>query len=445
MKETTDVVIVGGRCAGSAAAIALAKRGRSVIALDRATFPSDTLSTHLFFPHHWAELERLGARERVMALDPPLHTRAMVATPEVEVQGPFDAYEGFAAGACVRRAGLDMALVETARDAGAEIRERTRVTGLVRDRTGRVTGVHWERRGEAEGTIGASLVIGADGRNSTVARLVGAEKHHEWANRRMMAYAYYEDHHDELRHLAAQWRDGTDLVTVFPCDGGQSVVLLMPPTSQADEFRADPEAVFDKTVTRVAPLAERIADCRRVSKVRLSATHPSYFRRSWGPGWALAGDSGHFKDPVTAQGIRDAWRFGRLLGEAAAPVLDDPVALDRALAEYEADRDDQCLPMYQWSNRLGLDDEVSPFELAAYRWFASRPDGPTEVLRVFSRLSEPTEVFSPTRLLWWVAAAFTRRGADRRHLASVLRRDIGREVDRIREARTFARRRDRTI
>lgn len=110
MVERTEVVIVGSRCAGSATAIALARRGRSVIALDGASFPSDTLSTHLFFPCHWAELEALGARDRVLELKPPLHTHAGLGTKGTEVLGPYFGYRGFAAGACVRRPGLDDAV-----------------------------------------------------------------------------------------------------------------------------------------------------------------------------------------------------------------------------------------------------------------------------------------------------------------------------------------------
>lgn len=441
MAEQTDVVIVGSRCAGTAAAIALARRGRSVIALDSASFPSDTLSTHLFFPHHWAELERLGAHDRVLALEPPLHTEAGLGTTAVEVIGPYNACAGFAAGGCVKRPGLDQALVDTARAAGAQIRERTRVTALVRDAAGRTVGVRWKDRDGAEGTIHARLVVGADGRNSTVARLVVARKHHEWENRRMMAFAYFRDPRDELRHVAMQWRDRDELVTVFPCDGGQSVVLLMPPKARSEEFRADAAAAFERTVAGVAPLVERLTGCTRETKVRVSSEHPSYFRHSQGPGWALAGDAGHFKDPVTAQGIRDALRFGRLLGEAAAPALDDPGALDRALAAWEEDRDAQCLPMYQWANTLGLDDDISPIENAAYRWFAARPDGPSEVLDVFSRRRRPAEVFSPPRVARWVLQVARDPRVPRRALWDTLRRDVRREAARIAEERRFTRRR----
>ncbi|OBI83448.1 NAD(P)/FAD-dependent oxidoreductase [Mycobacterium asiaticum] len=441
MDEHADVVIVGSRCAGTAAAIAFARRGRAVVALDSAAFPSDTLSTHLFFPHHWAELEMLGARDRVLRLGAPMHTRAGLAAPGVEVVGRFESYRGSSAGSCVRRPGLDLALVETARAAGAEIRERTRVTDLVRDATGRVTGVRYRGRDGSEGTVIGKLVVGADGRRSTVARLVGAAEHHHWDNQRMMAYAYYEDTRDELRNLAMQWRYGDDLVTVFPCDGGQLVALLMPPVARAAEFRDDSEAAFHDAIRRVPPFADRLRGCTRVGKVRVSYSHPSYFRHSHGPGWALAGDAGHFKDPVTAQGIRDALRFGRLLGESTAAHLDEPRELDAALARWEQDRDDQCLPMYQWANQLGRDDAVSPIEDAAYRWFAGRPGGATELLDVFSRNRLPTEVFTVGRLVRWVTAAARNPGVQRGELWRTVRRDVRREIDRIIEQQMFNRRR----
>lgn len=445
MPEHTDVVIVGSRCAGSAAAITLARRGRAVVALDSAVFPSDTLSTHLLFTHHWAELERVGALDRVLALGAPLHTSAGLGAPGVETIGPSSRCHGLSAGGCVRRPGFDLALVQTAREAGAEVREHARVTELIRDPTGRVSGVRFRQRDGSTGAITAKLVIGADGRKSTVARLVGARAHHYWPNQRMMAYAYFTDTHAESRNLAMQWRYHDDLVTIFPCDGDQLVALQMPPVRRADEYRANRAAAFEATIARIPPYAERLTGCTPASKVLVSYSHPSYFRYSHGPGWALAGDAGHFKDPVTAQGMRDALRFGRLLGEAVAPFLDEPDRLDRALAAWELDRDAQCLSMYQWANMLGRGDTVSPIEFAAYRWFASRAEGFTEVADVFNRLRSPQQVFSPANLVRWVAAAARDPDTDRRELWRTLRRDVRREAQRIIEQRRFARKRAASV
>src|SRR4051794_21785434 len=163
--EHVDAVVVGARCAGSAAAIALARAGRRVVALDRVRFPADTISTHLLWPGGLAEVQALGALGRVAALGAPPLGAALAAAGELEVRGDFTPVDGIAHAMCVRRTGLDAALVATARDAGAEVREGVRVTGLV-SAGGRVAGVRCDDGGE----LRAPLVIGADGRRSTVAR-----------------------------------------------------------------------------------------------------------------------------------------------------------------------------------------------------------------------------------------------------------------------------------
>ena len=441
--ETADVVIVGSRCAGSAAAIALAGGGRRVIALDRASFPSDTLSTHLFFPSHFAELARLGALERVEKLGAPHHLQGGLHAKGITVQGTYDADEGLEYGGCVRRPGLDLALVETARDAGAEIREKATVTDVVRSGSGRVCGVSWRDRDGHEGTISAALVIGADGRRSSMADRFGSRVHHRRPNGRMMAFAYYEDARDGAeRAVATQWRAGRELGTIFPCDGGQLVALVMPPVERTGEFRADPLAAFERSVAEMPLMAERLEGSTRVTKIRTSYEHHPFFRVSTGPGWALVGDAGHFKDPVIAQGIRDALRFGRLLGEAAAPALDDPARLDTALWAWERNRDAECLDSYQWGNRLGLGDDVSPVEEEAYRWLA-RDGRAREVLDAFARRRPWGRVFSPAHALRWTAAALRRPGADRRAVARVTARDLRREAMRVRELLGYRRRRDR--
>src|SRR6202022_3155524 len=98
------------------------------------------------------------------------------------------------------------------------------------------------------------------------------------------------------------------------------------------------------------------------AKIRSRLAPAPYFRRSSGAGWALPGDAGHFKDPVTAQGIRDALRFGRLLGEAAAPVLYEPRTLDRALLGWERRRERECLETYAWTNALGRAEPMTALE-----------------------------------------------------------------------------------
>jgi flavin-dependent dehydrogenase len=439
--ESADVVIVGARCAGSATAIPLAAAGRSVVVLDGASFPSDTLSTHLLFPSGVAELVRLGAIERVRALGAPALPVGMLWAPGVTVRGGYTPVDGIEHGWCVRRTGLDNALVETARAEGADVRERVRVTDVVRD-DGRVAGVRYRERDGAEGAIRARLVVGADGRRSTLARLVDARPWLECPNGRIMFYAYFTDPNREWREIAAQWRSGRELCTVFPCDGDgreSMLVLEMPPATRADEFRADTEAAWERTIAGIPELAERLRGAERLTKLHSSREHPAFFRRSSGPGWALTGDAGHFKDPVTAQGIRDALRFGRKLGEAVAPSLDDETRLAQALRVWEDERDRECLEVYQWSNVLGHGDDVSAIEFEAYRALAASPTGAREALDVFSRMRRPREVFTAGRVATWTVRALRRPGADRRAILRVLAREAGRELAAARERITARR------
>ena len=430
MSERVDAIVVGARCAGSAAAIALARAGRRVVALDRVSFPADTISTHLLWPGGVAELQALGALGRVEALGAPRMPHALGGAGEVTVRGDYTPVDGIDYALCVRRPGLDAALVETARAAGAEVREGVRVTDLMFE-GGRVAGV----RGE-DFELRAPLVIGADGRRSTVARLVGADRpHRESASGRACFYAYWEDPRHEWRTTAAQWREGGELGTAFPCDDGLTLVLLQPPVGRAPEFRADLAGAYARTVNSIPGLRERLDGCEQATKVRSATDIASYFRRSTGPGWALAGDAGHFKDPVTAQGIRDALRYGRLLGEAAAPLLEDARALDRALAGWERERDADCLEVYQWTNQLARGEPMSALEFELYRLAAADPALARQMLDVFSRSERPMDIFTARRTLRLAGRALARRGSDRTATLASAARDVATALADWRERR----------
>ncbi|MFG1679356.1 NAD(P)/FAD-dependent oxidoreductase [Nonomuraea sp. NPDC049269] len=432
-----DVVIVGARCAGSAAAIALARAGRRVIAVDSARFPSPTISTHLMWPGGLAELARLGALDRVAALGAPRLPLASVEIPGVRAVGGYSAVDGISYAMCARRAGLDLALVETARAEGAEVREGCRVTGLLWSE-GRVAGVEVNERGGRSYALRAPVVVGADGRRSTVARLAGAaDPYLRRRDGRACYYAYFADPDESLRAVASQWRQGAELGTAFPCDGGLTLVLLMPPDARAPDFRKYPEKEYDRTIDELLPgLAERLRGCARRSRVFGAAGLESYFRVSAGPGWALVGDAGHFKDPVTAQGIRDALRFGRLMGESLADTDLSAGEVDAVLAEGERRRDRECLEAFYWTDRTGRADPVGPLDVEMHRALRAGPALMTRFLDVYSRIIRPSEALTTPRLAGWTARALLRPGTDR----PALLRFVARTVRELRQERREAHR-----
>lgn len=412
--ENFDALIVGTRCSGTGAAIALAERGLRVLAIDAAEFGTDTQSTHLLWPSTMAEIHAVGALPAVEAIGAPRMPLASATLDDITWQVGYTPYDGIDYAMCVRRKHLDKALVDTAGKAGVELRDKCRATALIWSNN-RVVGIKYTDSGGAEREAHAPLVIGADGRRSFVAEQVGAsDPYRSKPSGRACYFAYWSDPHDELRHIASQWRVGGLLGTAFPCDNGDLLSLLQPPVALAPEFSGRKvRDAYLKGIEALPGLAERLEGCELTSRVSACTGIESYFRRSSGPGWALAGDAGHFKDPVTAQGIRDAIRYGRLLGEAVAPVLGaaGPVnlaALDEATRGWARRRELDCIEIYQWTNILAEGAPPTPIEYEIYYRARQNPDYARVFTDVFSRSQRPAEMTRVRPVLSMTAQALGR-------------------------------------
>jgi menaquinone-9 beta-reductase len=447
-REETDAVVVGSRCAGSAAAIALARRGRRVIALDRATFPSDTVSTHVLWATGVAELKWLGALERVRAVGAPewrvghFHTTILARTGQrLDPHGRMSPIDGIDYGLCTRRPGLDFALVETARSFGAEVREGADVEDIVWA-GGRAAGVRYKTADGALHEVRAKLVVGADGRRSTIAKLLGVEQPYRGSQAgRGLVFRYVKDPRGpDERDMCWRWQSGDTLGFFFPNDGNVGLVLFMPPKEEIKLFRRDPEH-FERKLESFPELKARLEGCEPLTKLRSVDDPHAFFRISSGPGWALAGDAAHFKDPVLAQGIRDALRFGRLLGDTVADTLDDSEKLDRALYAYELNRDRECLPSYYLGQR---ETRTRPLtQLQAEMYLELDADSQLgnqfvdllgdvgiadEYMDVAARQRDPRKFFTPRRLARWTWRAARRPGAERIDLAREVLEELRYEV-----------------
>ena len=252
----------------------------------------------------------------------------MVATQTARGVSRFEPVDGIDFALCNPRPAFDLAMVETAREAGADVRERTSLVD-VRWTGGRAIGVRVREQGGREYDIDCALVIGADGRGSTTAAKVGAARPYRGSrNGRGLAFVYADDPQvgTVWRNRVIQLRARDTHTLVFPCPDDRMLVLFMGPAEEIPLFRKDPQGMWDRMLAENPIAAERVGDAPNRTKMRSTGSVSAFYRRSSGPGWALAGDAGHFKDPVIGQGMRDAMRFGRLLGEAVAPVVDDPRA-----------------------------------------------------------------------------------------------------------------------
>ena len=339
-----DAIIVGARCAGSPAAMLLARKGYRVLLVDKATFPSDTISTHVIWPHGAAVLDRWGLLERLAATGCPPIGLDMVfdVGPFALKGGVFDANAG-RGGFCPRRTILDKLLVDAAVESGVELREGFVVEDLVRDGD-RVAGIKG-RSLASGGAVAerATVVIGADGVHSLIAKSVDAPEYDVIPPLATFYYSYFSgfDATDIEQHL----RD-YDGAACFPTHDGLMTIVGVWSSARFKEIRADLDGSFEKLFASMPSVADRMTRARREEKWVGTAGMPNYFRRPYGPGWALVGDAGYDKDPITAQGISDAFIDAEQLTEALHAGFSGQRPLDEALAAWHAGRDERTKPMY---------------------------------------------------------------------------------------------------
>ena len=356
-----DVIIVGGRVAGASTAMLLAARGHRVLVVERADMPSDTVSTHAILRTGVLQLRRWGVLDRIIDVGTPPIRHITLGFGDERIPFQVRNEHGVDTFYAPRRYVLDAALAQAARDRGAEFRDRTSMKGLLVDDTGRVTGIQ-TGSGSSTETLTARYVIGADGHRSRVADLVGSVVRRSHAPTNAIHYSYYEG--IEFPGFWFQFTEGVNTGLV-PTNGGRCLVFVGRPTRLRARFADDPDREFMRLVEQGgADLAELVAAGRRVERYYGTSGLKGFMRQAWGPGWALVGDAGHTKDPISAHGISDALRDAELCARAVDRALCEPEDEPAALDWYETLRDSLSDRIYEQSEALAR-FEWSPEEASA--------------------------------------------------------------------------------
>lgn len=340
-----DAIIVGARCAGSPTGMLLARKGYRVLLVDKSRFPSDTISTHIVWPRGAAKLKEWGLLDKVAASNCPRIEKMTFDVGPFALKGTHPPYEGVTDCYAPRRTVLDTILAEAAVEAGAELRANCDVIEIVTDGS-RAIGIRCRTDGGAPLTETARIVIGADGRNSTVARGMRAPKYNEKPVYACWYYAYWGNvPRDGIEFYIAPQR----AIGFIPTNDGLACVAVASPIAEFDNCRSDVEGSYMRSLELTPGLLERLRAGSRETKFFGTADIPNFFRKPYGPGWALVGDAGYHKDPIGAQGISDAFRDAERLATALDDAFSGRRPMDEALAGYERARNEEVAAMYEFN------------------------------------------------------------------------------------------------
>ena len=367
----------------------LARKGYNVLVVDRAKFPSDTISTHLVHPPGVAALNRWGLLDRLVATGcPPIDTYAFdfgLATVS-GAPGTAEAPVAYSP----RRTVLDKLLVDAALEAGAEVREGFIVEDiLIQD--GRVTGLRGHGKGGQTVTEHARVVIGADGRHSMVAKVARAEQYNEKPRLQASYYTYWSG-------LPMNGRFETYIrpergFAAWPTNNDLTLIICGWPYAEFEAYKRDIEANYLKTLELVPLFADRLRAATREARFVGTAV-PNYFRKPYGPGWALVGDAGYNKDFITAQGIHDAFRDAELCATALDETFSGARPFDVAMNDYQSIRDDHVLPMYDFTTHLATLKPPPPDLQRLLEAMHGNQEAMDGFARVNAGVTSPAEFFS---------------------------------------------------
>ena len=355
--QSYDVIVVGARAAGAATAMLLARRGLKVLAIDRGRYGTDTLSTNALMRAGVLQLHRWGLLDKIREAGTPPVRRAIFQYGDETVNVPIRPADGVDALFAPRRTVIDRILVDAAQEAGAEIQFGASVDKLQRNGSGRVLGIIGRNEKGRPISHRAPFTVGADGINSRVAREVDAAVTRKGTDTGAVVFGYFKNTGVDAAYV---WSYQEQAAAGFIPTNDDVACVFTGSHQQRfqQEIQRDIAAGFYKILGEAAPeLVDRVQTKNQIEHFRGFPGIIGYYRRPWGNGWALVGDAGYFKDPITAHGISDALRDAELLARALTEALESPAKAEKALAEYERLRDEVSHDFFDVTEQV-----------AAYNW-----------------------------------------------------------------------------
>ncbi len=412
-------IIVGARIAGCGTAALLAQRGFRVLLVDRVRFPKPTLSSPLYFSNTLAILARLGVLQKVDALAAPKLRLYETNVIDIHLRGSPPPVEGIDYSYSIRREVFDTVLYDhVAALPNVETRLGFNIIRLLWDSAHtRVVGVKGRSGGGAPEEIYADLVVGADGRDSVVARETATPRYNHKPARTCVYYAYYSNvTRAASEPTASFYFDRAAPVYCITADGdaGLTVLSTSLPAARFEEARRDPERVHQTYPRAIPELEVRLRGAVRETPIYGVTPRASFYRVPFGAGWVLVGDAGYYKDPITGQGIYDALRSAELVANAyaefrarasvgetrAAEGKSDRIMGEhwtRVMRRYQATRDRETRGMYWLTDYYAhLDRKISAQEYELFRAIAAMPDWTTSYFGLFNGVTDAAE-FIKTR------------------------------------------------
>jgi len=399
-----DVIVAGARCAGSPTAMLLARKGYKVLVVDRAAFPSDTISTHLVHPPGVAALARWGLLDRIVATGCPPIERYRFDFGGFALEGAPGTPE-FPVAYGPRRTVLDKLLVSAAVEAGAEVREEFVIEDVLEEE-GRVTGILGHGRNGSTVRERARVVVGADGRNSKLAGKVRPEAYNEHPPILAGYYSYWSGLPTEGR-FEAYARDKRSFAA-WPTNDGLTLVVGGWPMSEFEANRKDYERHWMNMIELAPSLAGRMRAAKREERF-CGANVANFFRKPYGPGWALVGDAGYNRDFITAMGITDAFLSADQMAEALDRSLGGAEPYNETMAKYQYQRDERVTPIFHFTCQLATCEPPPPQVQQIFGAVAGNQEQMDAFARMNAACLSPAEFFSEDNVGKIFGAASTRQ------------------------------------